>query len=187
MPKSYQNGTILFGIFVAICFEIVCGLRVAAPPVVLSLIRKKAKSRYKYAVRTLKCQKDRILSMKISFALTGGRNRDFWQEIKRLKHSKTTKPSQSSIVDEFTNTQDIANNFRCKLSNVLNFAEKDVVSFFFLQDNSCTNRLFFDPITVMKALEKLRHNEQDDSQLSSNHLLLAASVLNEFLAMFFQS
>ena len=104
-----------------------------------------------------------------------------------MKHSKTTKPSQSSIVDEFTNTQDIANNFRCKLSNVLNFAEKDVVSFFFLQDNSCTNRLFFDPITVMKALEKLRHNEQDDSQLSSNHLLLAASVLNEFLAMFFQS
>ena len=40
---------------------------------------KKAKSRYKYAVRSPKRRKDHIVSKKISSALTGRRNRDFWQ------------------------------------------------------------------------------------------------------------
>ena len=38
---------------------------------------------------------------------------------------------------------------------------------------------------MSEALDKLRTNKQDGSQLSSNHLLLAARVLDEFLSKFF--
>ena len=152
---------------------------------VLSQIRKKAKSRYKYAVRSLKRRKDHIVSKKISSALTGRHNRVFWQEIKRVKRSKTAKRSQSSIVDGFTNMRDITNNFHNRLSTVLNSVEEDVASFSFLQDSSCTANISIFPETVSEALEKLRTNKQDGSQLSSNHLLLAAPVLEEFLSKFF--
>ena len=40
--------------------------------------------------------------------LCSRRNRDFWQEVKRLKHSKSAKCSPSSVVDGLANTQDIA-------------------------------------------------------------------------------
>ena len=56
--------------------------------------------------------------------------------------------------------RDITNNFRSKLISIV-------------------------PETVSEALEKLRTNKQDGSQLSSNHLLLAAPVLDEFLSKFF--
>ena len=76
---------------------------------------------------------------------------------------------------------DITNDFRSKLSTVLNSVEEDVASLPFLQNLNCTN-ISIDPKTVTEALEKLRSNKQDGSQLSSNHLLLAApvTVLDEF-------
>ena len=49
---------------------------------VLSQIRRKAKSCYKYAVRSLKRRKDHIVRKKISSALTGRHSHVFWQEIK---------------------------------------------------------------------------------------------------------
>lgn len=153
----------------------------------LSQIRKKAKARYKYAVRSLKRRKDHILSKKISSALTGKRNKAFWQEIKRLKRSKTAKCSQSSIVDGFTSAHDITNIFRNKLSAILNSVKEDIPSLSFLQDPNCCTTVWIDPETVTEALEKLRSNKQDDSQLSSNYLLLAAPVLDEFLSKFFYS
>ena len=52
---------------------------------VLSQNRKKAKSRHKYAIRSLKCRKDHIVNKKISSALTGRHNRVFWREAKLLK------------------------------------------------------------------------------------------------------
>ena len=131
---------------------------------VLSQIRKKAKSCYKYAVRSLKRQKDHIVS-KISFALTGRHNRVFWQEV---NCSKTAKCSQSSIDDGFTNIRDIKNNFSSKLSTVFNPVEEDLAFLFFLQDLSCTDNLSNDPMTVTEALEKLRSN----SRMAANSLLM---------------
>ena len=55
----------------------------------------------------------------------------------------------------------------------------------FLQDTNCTANISIGPETVSEALDKLRTNKQDGSQLSSNHLLLAAPVLDEFLSKFF--
>ena len=71
---------------------------------------KKAKSRYKYAVRSLKRRKDHIVSKKISSALTSKNNRAFWREVKRFKRSKAAKRSQSSVIDGFTHSHDITNN-----------------------------------------------------------------------------
>ena len=79
-------------------------------------------------------------------------------------------------------TCDITNNFHSKFSTVLNSVEEDLASFLFLQDTSCTANVSIVPEIISKALEKLRTNEQDGSQLSSNQLLLAAPVLDEFLS-----
>ena len=91
----------------------------------------------------------------------------------------------TTIVDGFTNTHDIANNFRSKFS--LNFIDENMPSFSFLQDTSCMSNISIVPQSVSEALEKLRTNKQDRRQLSSNHFFLAAPVLDEFLSKFLQS
>ena len=52
-----------------------------------------------------------------------------------------------------------------------------MASFSFLQDSSCADNISIVPETVSEALEKLRTNKQDGSQLSYNHVLLAAPVI----------
>ena len=52
---------------------------------VLSQIRRKAKSRYKYAVRSLKRRKDHIVSKKISSALTGRTQSYFLARNKKIQ------------------------------------------------------------------------------------------------------
>ena len=111
---------------------------------------------------------------------------DFWQEVKRLKHSKSAKRSPSSVVDGLANTQDIANSFSNKLRNVLNSVKEDEESFSFLLDAGGTPySLSVNTKTVTEALEKLKPNKQDGSQLASNHQLLAAPIIVEFLSTFF--
>ena len=76
----------------------------------------------------------------------------------------------------------IINNFHNKLSVVF---KEDIPSLSFLQDPNCCITVSIDTETVTEALEKLRSNKQDDSQTSSNYLLLAAPVLDKFLLIFF--
>ena len=84
-------------------------------------------------------------------------------------------------MDGLANTQDIASNFSNKLRTVLNSVQEDEASFSFLLDPGSTSHvLSIDTKTVTEALEKLRPNKQDSSQLASNHLLLAAPVVTEF-------
>ena len=105
---------------VRLCFGIIilCGQKMVVPLVEFyrKSERKPSLSASIYTVRYLNCRKDHILSKKISSALTGRRNRVFWQEIKTLKRSKTAKCSQSSVVDDFTNMHI----FCSKLSTILN-------------------------------------------------------------------
>ena len=81
--------------------------------------------------------------------------------------------------------RDITSNFHNKLNTVLNSIEEDVASFSFLQDSSCTANISIVPETLSDTLENLRTYKEDGSQLSSNHLLLAAPVLEEFISKFF--
>ena len=152
---------------------------------VLSQIRKKAKSRYKYAVRSAKRRKDSIISKKITSALSTKQNRLFWQEVKRLKRSKATKRSRSPIVDGFTDSSDVTDNFRSKLSRILNSVDEDVASLSFLQEVNYPVNLSIDTNTVSESLARLKTGKNDCTQLSSYHLLLASPVIDSFLAKFF--
>ena len=139
---------------------------------VLSQIRKKAKSRYKYAVRSAKRRKDSIISKKITSALSTKQNRLFWQEVKRLKRSKATKRSRSPIVAGFTDSSDVTDNFRSKLSRILNSVDEDVASLSFLQEVNYPVNLSIDTNTVSESLARLKTGKNDCTQLSSYHLLL---------------
>ena len=98
------------------------------------LEKRQNQGSYKYAVRSAKRRKDSIISKKITSALSTKQNRLFWQEMKRLKRSKATKRSRSLIVDGFTDSSDVTDNFRCKLGRILNSVDEDVASLSFLQE-----------------------------------------------------
>ena len=87
VPKSCRDGMILFGCSAARHPSgIVYCLKNGCPSSgVVSQVRKKSKSRYKYKVSSLKRRGDHILSKKISSAPIERRNHDLWQEVKRFK------------------------------------------------------------------------------------------------------
>ena len=87
---------------------------------VLSQIRKRTKTRYKYAVRSAKRRKDHTVSRKISSALSNRNNRLFWKEIKRIKLASSGKQAPSPIIDGLIKVADITNNFSSKLGSILN-------------------------------------------------------------------
>ena len=105
--------------------------------------------------------------------------------MKRLKRSKATKRSRSPIVDGFTDFSDVTDNFRSKLSRILNSVDEDVASLSFLQEVNYPVNLSIDTNTVSESPARLKTGKNDCTQLSSYHLLLASPVIDSFLATFF--
>ena len=105
--------------------------------------------------------------------------------MKRLKRSKATKRSRSPIVDGFTDSSDVTDNFRSKLSRILNSVDEDVASLSFLQEVNYPVNLSIDTNTVSESLARLKTGKNDCTQLSSYHLLLAFPAIDSFLAKFF--
>lgn len=102
--------------------------------------------------RSLKRRKDHILSKKIGSVLTGRRNP---ARNDKVKHSKTPKRSQSSIVDGFTNTHVIQ-----QIISVANLAL--FLTLLRISYPSCNILLvltYRSIQTVTEALEKLRPNK----------------------------
>ena len=152
---------------------------------VLSQIRKRTKTRYKYAVRSAKRRKDHTVSRKISSALSNRNNRLSWKEIKRIKLASSGKQAPSPIIDGLIKVADITNNFSSKLGSILNSIDDNNINFPYSLDSHNISSLTIDEALVSESLAKLRPNKQDGTSFSSNHLLLAAPVLYEFLSKFF--
>ena len=98
--------------------------------------------------------------------------------MKRLKHLKATKQSRSPIVDGFTDSSDVTDNFRSKLSRILNSVDEDMASLSFLQEVNYPVNLSIDTNTVSESLARLKTGKNDCTQLSSYHLLLASPVID---------
>lgn len=62
---------------------------------VLSQLRKYAKSRYRYAVRRVLRNQDKLRSKKLADALLQDKSRNFWQEVKRFKSWESKKSLHS--------------------------------------------------------------------------------------------
>jgi len=65
---------------------------------VLFEIKKRTKSRYKYAVRRTLRQQNRLRSERMARALMDNRGRDFWSEIRRINSKPTSFPPSVLLV-----------------------------------------------------------------------------------------
>ena len=79
-------------------------------------IRKKSKSRFKFAVRQLKRRRNYIIREKLSRLLSTPRNIDFWKEVKNLNRTISGgTTSVSSTVDGCSDPSSIAEVFKTNL------------------------------------------------------------------------
>ena len=85
---------------------------------VLFEIKKKAKHRFKYAVRSLRRQKRSIVRRKLAYKRAHCHSRDFWAEVGRL--SKPERRSPPLVVDGVTGDKQIATLWANKLNVLYN-------------------------------------------------------------------
>ena len=127
------------------------------------------------------------MSEKLSTSLCNTKAGDFWQRVKAMKSSRSSLPP---TVDGISCEEGIATNFCTKFSDLLNndnLNQRDTISDKILQlttSPDLANEVITDSL-VHEALLCLGKDKSDDSGLSSNHLILAASVLSTPLAYLF--
>ena len=104
-----------------ILFSIKFGLN-AVSSGVLFQIKKKTKKRYKYEVRRLRWQHERIIRDRLGIALSQSSHRDFWKEVHNITITFSSKGRGSSapIVDGCSSDADISSAFSAKLCDLLN-------------------------------------------------------------------
>ena len=82
---------------------------------VLSQIKKSSKTRYKYAVRRLRCRQDALLQNKLANSFARNKKSSFWSDVRRLKSSSHLV---SPVVDGVAGSRNIANVFASQLQDV---------------------------------------------------------------------
>ena len=78
-------------------------------------IMRKTRASYHYAIRTARRNEKDIVKNNFADAVLSNNRRDFWNEVKRMKHAAT---SCSSVVDSLTNPEDIADKFASKYQDL---------------------------------------------------------------------
>ena len=87
---------------------------------VLFQIKKKTTKGYKYEVRRLRWQRERIIRKRLGIALFQSSHRDFWKEVCNITLSSKGRGSSAPIVDGCSSDADISPAFSAKLCDVLN-------------------------------------------------------------------
>ena len=144
---------------------------------VLTTIKKKSKSCYKYEVRRLKRRQEHIVREKIVSTYSLRNKKNFWKQVKQLRKSSQTPVHHriDGIVDDMT-TSEV---FRNKLSLTLNkYASHPFNPTSLTQDLDSSIYHTFSSDTVFEAIQHLKRNKKDDSNLVSNHFIIAAPVIN---------
>ena len=154
-------------------------------------LRKRTKNENKYAVRRVKCQRNHIIRRKTAPALQRKNKTSFWKQVKSVKSFSSCGASQCPVVDGLTYDHNFSELFRSKLSNLLNCPGdiSDQESVFNDLNHSITGddiaSISISHKMVQESLKKLGRDKSDESSLSSNHFILAAPVISNFLSDFF--
>ena len=157
---------------------------------VLFEIKKKAKHRFKYAVRSLRRQKRSIVRRKLAYKRAHCHSRDFWAEVGRL--SKPERRSPPLVVDGVTGDKQIATLWANKLNVLYNTHStmlRDKIRKTLIE--SCSPcQLFETSITIEDVIESIVHlknGKKDSTTLSSDHLKSACCIVSDPLSDFFTS
>ena len=85
---------------------------------VVHQIKRRAKNRYKYVVRRLRCRQLYITHRRIGSVLSDARHRDFWKEVCLLRRNTCGTHCNHSSIDGLSSNDDIASAFASNYSTV---------------------------------------------------------------------
>ena len=77
-------------------------------------IMRKTRSQYHAAIRSVRKNETEIVNNRLASAMIGNRDRDFWSEVKRIRHKSCVV---SSMVDGKSDPVDVASVFADKFGN----------------------------------------------------------------------
>ena len=157
---------------------------------VLFQLKKASKRRYKYQVRRLKRQQAHIRRRRMATALASPKSRNFWKEVRNINRSCSCK-SHSPVIDGI-HVDDIALHFPNKLRTLLISDSSNDFDSLFGQINESLDSEDLSLVSiaiprVCSAFCLLKRHKNDGTDLSSNHLILALSAIELFVADQFTS
>ena len=146
---------------------------------------------YHYAIRYCRKNRDTIKATKMAEAMSLGRNRDFWREIKTVEKASKTIPH---MIDNAKTKTDIANLFYNKFNSLYNSSDtesnhmENIVKE--LNNRISTTRGKKSHIItysiVRKLSQKLKQNKLDGMQgFNSNCVVYGSKQLHTLLALYF--
>jgi hypothetical protein len=148
---------------------------------------KDAKRRYAYAARRVLRQQKELRFERMAQNVTSSQTRNFWNEVKKMKHSNHTTPH----IDGATADTDIAEIFRSKYENLYKSVPSDKLNMDKIRqyidsqiDNSQLNDILVRESDVTKAINQLKLGKNDGNKgFFSNHVKLAPKRLNTLIAI----
>ena len=151
---------------------------------VLSVIKKRTKSRFKYQLRRLKRREKHVRNEKLLATFSRSHSREFWKEVRRCRQSEK-KRVRSHVVEGVSDAGGISNIFSGKFSTVLNTHNTVGVASDLVDEHVSAISISED--TVVEAFGKLKPGKADGSALVSTHFLVALPVLGSFLCSLFNA
>jgi len=155
---------------------------------VLFQLRKHGKTRYKYAVRRVMRNQDKLRRAKLADALSHGKSRCFWQEVRKCSGGKQVTPHS---VDGVCGNENLVELWAGKFKNL--FTSSNPNSSHMLTQALANLEvpvedlasLSFSAATVSAALNKLKHGKAEGGSMTSDHLIFAPQYFAEVLAPVF--
>lgn len=167
-----------------------CG-RPRTGPVADSMRRTRAA--YHYAIRRTRHCEDDIVRDRFAQALISNRNRDFWQEVRKIRANKLLC---NYAIDGHSSADEIARLFGEKYRDLYSSVPYDRVEMSKisdcieskLHDDGFTSDCVVTAFDVRNALSRLKCDKGDvDNRLSSNHLIYAYEDLSVHIALLLTS
>ena len=155
---------------------------------VLFQLRKHAKSRYRYAVRRVLRNQDKLRHKKLADALLEDKSRNFWQEVKQFKAGKQRC---SQMVDGITGDENLVKLWFSKFKDLLSSPSPDRAQQLADALNSLDlssrdlDSLVISEDVVLNAVRKLKWGKSEAGLLSSDHLIFAPASFARVLAPVF--
>ena len=140
---------------------------------------RRTRAAYHYAIRRARRDEDDIVRNRFAQSLLQNNDRDFWQEVKKIKNSKVLN---NCTVDGHSNSQEIAQLFGQKYHALFNSvsyekSEMDKLTLRIdeqLNTTNCVADFIITANDVHAAVSKMKHMKNDvNGLLSSSHLIYA--------------
>ena len=152
-------------------------------------IKRKAKTRFKYAVRRLKRRRDFLVREKLACAFTARNKQKFWSEVRHLNH---VKKSYAPSIDGISDPPHIADLFSSKFAGILNKHSSPSPNHLLSQiqsslSSSPSEDLCYTEDDVTEAICRLKSKKSGAGCVTSEHLKFSHTVIALPLSQLFTS